>query len=132
MLVARRPPPSNDLLVDALFKILVNILRKEIAAIYLKKNLRYPNKKKQALYGLLIHETGEIYLDKPKYKSDRGILISTLVHELLHQAIPSANEWRIRSLEKALCAHLTDAQKRFFRTFIPKRETKHAPNLGNN
>ncbi|MDP2668336.1 MAG: hypothetical protein Q8P07_00665 [bacterium] len=132
MLARNKLPISGDKLLDDMFKVLVEVLRKEIRAIYLKKDLRYPDKHRQALDGLLIEDDAAIYLNKPKHLSERPMILSALIHELLHRALGRSSEWRIKSLEKSLFDRRTGftyEQKRYFAKYIPKHAVKHGPSL---
>lgn len=132
MRTKKKLPLSGDALLDNIFKVLMETLEKEIKRIYLKKDLRYPNKKRQKLHGLFIEKNGVIYLDKPKHRRESPIVLSTFVHELLHSALRRTNEWKICSLEKSLLEKrhgLTDAQKRYLKKYIPKHVVKHEPSL---
>lgn len=123
---------SGDDLLDDIFKVLVETLDKEIKVLYLKKDLRYPDKKREELDGLLIEDDGVIYLGKPKHRSDNPIVLSTMIHELLHRALGRASHARINALEKDLLEKrhgLTDAQKRYLKKYIPKHVVKHEPSL---
>src|SRR3989338_2122522 len=123
---------SGDRLLDDMFKVLVEVLRKEIRAIYLKKDLRYPDKYRRALDGLLIEDDAAIYLTQPNHGSEHPLILSSLIHELLHRALGRSSEWEIRSLEKSLFDRrtgFTNEQKRYFAKYIPKHTVKYGPNL---
>lgn len=122
----QRTPFSGDKLVDIIFKTLLEVLEKEIEVIRMKKVLRDPDNKHRELHGLLVE--GKIYLGKRRHRIKNTPLVKTLIHELIHAAIPSLGERRVRQLEEVLYARFTDGQKRFLRKFIPKHEVKRDPN----
>lgn len=57
---------------------------------------------------LVDHEGAEIHLNPDA--EDRGGIVSTLLHELLHVVFFGEPEWKIRRREKALYRRLTDRQ----------------------
>lgn len=118
-------PLSGDRLVDIIFKMLLDTLEKEIKAVRMKKDLRDPTDRRQFLRGLLIE--GKIYLGKRAHVRKKSPLISTLIHELAHEALGNIKERRIRQFESILWVRFTDAQKRFLRKYIPKYEVKEEP-----
>ncbi len=120
-----KPPLSGNNIFDLIFKVLLEILEKEIAAINVKRILMDPDDKTEELCGLI--QEGEIYLGKRKHKLTSSSITSTLIHELLHQALPKLREKRIKQFEKCLWPNLTDTQKRYLRQYIPKHEVKKEP-----
>lgn len=121
----RKLPCSGDRLVDTLFRIIVDVLDKEIEAIHMKRVLRDPDDHRKELHGLITQ--GKIYLGKNKHLRTHQSLASTLIHELLHAAIETAFERRVKALEEILFVRFTDAQKRFLRKYLPKHEVKTEP-----
>lgn len=127
----RNLPSSGDRLIDALFKVLIDTLEKEIEAIRLKKVLFDPSggplKRKKELYGIIIE--GRIFLGKRIHKKEKESIVLTLVHEVFHAALPFLKERRIYQLGAIVYTRLTDAQKRFLRKYIPKHEVKEEPSI---
>lgn len=132
MKVKEKPPLCSDELVNSIFLIIVETLKKKVKAIYLKTDLRYPDKTRQPLHGLSILDDDVIYLDNPRCPKDRAQLPFTLVHEVLHVAMPWLHCQRISKLENALWIRRTgfdERQRRFLKNIIPKYEVKHEPSL---
>lgn len=127
------PPLSGDNLVDLLLKIIVDTICHQIAAIKKKTNLTNPDvidpqKRRQTLYGIYDKERKEIYLSDSKCKHpDKTSMVSSLVHEILHAAMPHVFERKILRLDNILETRLTDKQKRYLKRFIPKHQVKIGP-----
>jgi len=122
------PPVSGDALIDTIFLIVVDSIKKHVKAIRMKRKLKHPDTN-QALYGLLIRDENAIYIEKPvrHSKKERDMILSTLIHEVLHLVMQSSFENRIRRLEKVLMTRLTDEQKKYLRDFLPKHIVKKEP-----
>lgn len=118
-------PLSGDRLADIIFKMLLEVLEKEIVAIRMKKVLRDPDNRRKELHGLLIH--GKIYLGKRRHRIKNTPLVKTLIHELVHETMPSLRERRVKQLEEILYTRFTESQRRFLRKYIPKHEVKGNP-----
>ncbi|MDO8574844.1 MAG: hypothetical protein Q7R61_01050 [bacterium] len=127
------PPLCGDNLTDLLFKIVVDTICHTVAAIKKKKNLTDPDitdpqKRRRACYGIYDRERKEVYLSYSKCKHPTKIsMVPSLIHEVLHAAMPHVFERRILRLEIILETRLTDKQKRYLRRFIPKHQVKTGP-----
>ena len=118
-------PLSGNRLIDIIFKILIETLEKEIESINVKKVLHDSDNPGKELCGLLIE--GRIYLGKSAHHKSREPIVSTLIHELLHEIMAPVNEKRVEQLERVLWPMLTDAQKRYLKQYIPKHVVKKQP-----
>ena len=121
-----RLPLSGDQLVDALFKILIDMLETKINGVHLKETIHDTDKGHKELLGVIpTKKEKRIYLNRQRHKKDKEPLVKTLIHEVLHVALWETREVRIESLEKILFTRLTDAQKRYLKKYIPKHTVKH-------
>lgn len=129
----KKLPLSGDNLTDLLFKIVVDTICHKISAIRKKKNLTDPDildpkKRRRTFYGIYDKERGEVYLSDSRRKHPtRGSMVSALVHEVLHAAMPHVFERRMLKLDNILETRFTDRQKRYLRRFIPKYQVKTGP-----
>ncbi len=123
----RKFPSSGDRLIDGLFRMLIDVREKDIVAVYMKKDLRNPVNPKQKVFGILVRDEGRIFLGKDNHKKHNEPILQTLIHEILHQALPTTPHDRINQLETAIWPRFTDNQKRFLRKYIPKHVVKKEP-----
>lgn len=129
----KKLPLSGDNLTDLIFRMIVDTICYKISAIRKKKNLTDPDildpkRKRRAFYGIYDRERGEVYLSDSRRKHPtRGSMVSALVHEVLHAAMPHVFERRILRFDNILETRFTDRQKRFLRRFIPKHQVKTGP-----
>lgn len=128
-------PLCGDKLIDIYFQIIVDSICYKISSIKKKKAINNPYEKdhkerRKALYGLYDPNTNEIYLSASKCKHPtKKSMIPTLVHEILHEVLPTVFHRRIYQLEYALVNRFTEAQKRYLRHFIPKYQVKVGPKV---
>lgn len=131
--IKKRLPLCGDNLTDLLFRIIVDTICYRISAIKKKKNLTNPDttdpqKRRQAFYGIYDKERKEVYLSDSKCKHPTKIsMVSTLIHEVLHEAMLHVFERRILRLERILETRFNDKQKRYLRGFIPRHQVKTGP-----
>jgi len=129
----KKLPFCGDNLTDLLFRIIIDTIYHKIAAIKKKKNLTDPDitdpqKRRRAIYGIYDRERNEIYLSDSRCKHPtKASMVPSLIHEVLHAAIPLVFESRIDRLEVILDTRLTDKQKKYLRKFIPKHQVKIGP-----
>jgi len=128
-------PLCGDRLVDVFFKMIVDSIRYKISSIKKKKIVTNPyekdaKEKRSTLYGLYDFNTNEIFLSASKCKHPTKMsMIPALIHEVLHEVMPSVFHYRIYQLEHALAMRFTDAQNRYLRHFIPKHRVKTGPKV---
>lgn len=127
----RKIPLRGNRLVDWLFKRLLDVYEREISSVKKKRRLTDPDASvKEILRGLLIIDTGEIYLNPAKTvntKKNPGGITATFIHEDSHKLMPGVYERHMKQLEDILWQELTDAQKRFLKKLLPKHESKKGP-----
>lgn len=107
--------------VDWIFNEFVSALKNKIKAVYRVKDLR---DYKKPLWGLIYNEV--VYLDNGA--SDKR-LAKTLVHELLHYFLDTANEKLVRHIEDRLWRRFSQKQKSTFFSFIPDKPVLQIPPL---
>ena len=128
-------PLCGDKLVDIFFKIIVDSIHYKISSIKKKKIVTDPyeksaKEKRSTLYGFYDYTTNEIFLSASKCKHPTKMsMISALIHEVLHEVMPSVFHRRTYQLEHALVIRFTDAQNRYLRHFIPKHHVKTGPKV---
>ncbi len=128
-------PLCGDKLVDMYFKIILDSICYKISSIKKKKGVNNPYEKdhkerRKALYGLYDPNTNEIFLSASKCKHPTKMsMIPALIHEVLHEVMPTVFHRRIFQLEHALAHRFTEAQKRYLRHFIPKHHVKTGPKV---
>lgn len=122
------PPLSGDALIDTIFLIMTDAIKKHVKAIRMKQKLKDPDTS-QALYGLLIYDENAIYIERPggRGQKEKDRTLSTLIHEVLHLIMRRSFERRILRLEKVLMIRLTSEQKKYLRGFLPKHNVKKEP-----
>ena len=109
-------PLSGDKLVDTFFKMVIDSILYKISSIKKKKIVTNPYEKgtkqrRETLMGLYDPNTNEIFLSASKCKHPTKMsMIPALIHEVLHEIIPSVFHRRIYLLEHALVRRLTYSQ----------------------
>lgn len=126
-----RLPRSGDKLVDWIFKQFVFFLRRETLHIKRKRRLRSPDDPhRELLRGMLWFESEtssafDIGLNPAKCQhSNRDEELETLVHELCHLVFWKIQHRFIWQLERIVLDRLTQEQKNYLKSFIPRHEVK--------
>jgi hypothetical protein len=124
-------PLSGDKLVDWVFKQFVFFLRRETLRIKRKRRLRSPDDpSRELLRGMLWFESEtssafDIGLNSAKCQhSNRDEELETLVHELCHLVFWKIQHRFIWQLERIVFNRLTQEQKNYLKSFIPRHEVK--------
>jgi hypothetical protein len=125
-----RLPRSGDKLVDWIFKQFVFFLRRETLQVRRKRRLVFDNRHRQALWGLLdssgppSHKVS-IGINAAKSRhANRDEELSTLIHEMSHIVCTNTQDKFIYQLEGIMLRRLTQEQKNYLKSFIPRHEVK--------
>ena len=125
-------PRSGDKLVDWIFKQFVFFLRRETLRIKRKKYVYTEvDLHRKAVYGLMRGGTPDPHIDilisaaKSKHQN-RDEETDTLIHELCHIVFWKTGERYIEQVDKLMKKRLTQEQKNYLKSFIPRHEVKSA------
>jgi hypothetical protein len=123
-------PLSGDRFIDWTFKQFVIFLRRETLHIKRKRNVYSEDKHREKLRGLMLPKDEacsqfDILISAdPEKHANRDEELSTLVHELCHIVFWKTNERYVRQAERILFEELTQEQKNYLKSFIPRHEVK--------
>lgn len=127
------PPLSGDYLVDWHFRLILDVIYRQIISIKKKRvltnpDVKNPQKRRETLYGLYDYETKEIFISASKCKHPTKMsMVRALIHEIYHKITPEIFHNRIYRIENILMTRFTDEQKRYLKKFIPRHEVKKGP-----
>lgn len=92
--VGRRIPPPS---VHTLLLILENTPVRVVERAYVHETDREGVTRRKECFGYYDHDKKEIVISRRKHRGGRAPeMVRTLIHELLHRAVPYASEWWVR------------------------------------